>query len=72
MPTYRVTLVSYRDVLIEAPSQADARDWAEARRSNSMFGDPGYWETHDISPDEGEVADWRANPDGTATRIEEY
>lgn len=71
MDSFRVTIISFRDVTVQAESLAAARDWAENREGNSIFSDPSHWEVHDVCPNEGEEAFWEVHPDGTYTPIPE-
>jgi hypothetical protein len=43
MPNYKVTLVNYRDCVVDAPDKATAEQWAENRPDDVLFQDLDTW-----------------------------
>jgi hypothetical protein len=71
MPNFRITLVAYRDVTVQAKDLDTARQWDNHRPDSELFCDPSSWSSDGIEEDLDEDAYVEVHADGTYTVLED-
>lgn len=69
MPNFQITLVSYRDVTVQAKDLETARQWRKNRPGNALFSEPTEWAFNGVFEDYDNKASAEVHADGTHTEV---